>query len=71
MRYRFIHLECQEQENICHVYVSGGHRVSCHGTEIKIPADVYNKVDAISLEQVDKLAHEPNTVVISCEMDLK
>ena len=33
--------------------------------------DVYNKVDAISLEQVDKLARQPNTVVISCEMDLK
>ena len=33
--------------------------------------DVYNKIDAISLEQTDKLAREPNTVVISCEMDLK
>lgn len=33
--------------------------------------DVYNKVDAISLEQVDKLARQPKTVVISCEMDLK
>jgi len=33
--------------------------------------DVYNKVDSISLEQVDKLARTPNTVVISCEMDLK
>ncbi|KAI3622289.1 metallo-beta-lactamase family protein [Moniliophthora roreri] len=32
--------------------------------------DVYNKIDSISLEQVDKLAHTPNTVVISCEMDL-
>ncbi|KAJ3548556.1 hypothetical protein NMY22_g1220 [Coprinellus aureogranulatus] len=31
---------------------------------------VYNKIDAISLEQVDKLARQPNTVVISCEMDL-
>jgi hypothetical protein len=33
--------------------------------------DVYNKVDAISLEQMDKLAREEHTVVISCEMDLK
>lgn len=33
--------------------------------------DVYNKIDSISLEQTDKLAREPNTVVISCEMDLK
>ncbi|KAF7310572.1 Developmentally-regulated GTP-binding protein 2 [Mycena chlorophos] len=31
---------------------------------------VYNKVDAISLEQMNKIAHTPNTVVISCEMDL-
>ena len=34
-------------------------------------SDVYNKIDSISLEQVDKLAHQPKTVVISCEMDLK
>ena len=33
--------------------------------------DVYNKVDAISLEQVDKLAHQDHTVVISCELGLK
>lgn len=33
--------------------------------------DVYNKIDSISLEQVDKLAREPHTVVISCEMNLK
>ncbi|KAK7468578.1 Ribosome-interacting GTPase 2 [Stygiomarasmius scandens] len=31
---------------------------------------VYNKIDSISLEQVDKLARTPHTVVISCEMDL-
>ncbi|KAI5123713.1 hypothetical protein M0805_000307 [Coniferiporia weirii] len=31
---------------------------------------VYNKIDSISLEQVDKLARENHTVVISCEMDL-
>ncbi|KAF8213525.1 developmentally regulated GTP-binding protein [Mycena galopus ATCC 62051] len=29
---------------------------------------VYNKIDAISLEQMDKLARTPNTIVISCEM---
>ena len=33
-------------------------------------SDVYNKVDAISLEQLDKLAREPHSTVISCEMDL-
>lgn len=33
--------------------------------------DVYNKIDSISIEQLDKLARQPNSVVISCEMDLK
>ena len=33
--------------------------------------DVYNKVDAVSLEQVDKLARQDHTAVISCELDLK
>lgn len=36
-----------------------------------IVADVYNKIDAISLEQMDKIAREDHTVVISCEMELK
>lgn len=31
---------------------------------------VYNKVDAISLDHLDKLAREPNTCVMSCELDL-
>lgn len=31
---------------------------------------VYNKVDAVSLEEVDRIAREPNTVVMSCEMSL-
>jgi len=31
---------------------------------------VYNKIDSISLEQMDKLARQPNSVVISCEVDL-
>ncbi|KII93634.1 hypothetical protein PLICRDRAFT_171363 [Plicaturopsis crispa FD-325 SS-3] len=31
---------------------------------------VYNKIDSISLEQMDKLARSPHSVVISCEMDL-
>ncbi|CAN3354711.1 ribosome-interacting GTPase 2 [Diutina catenulata] len=31
---------------------------------------VYNKIDAVSLEECDRLAREPNTVVISCSMDL-
>lgn len=31
---------------------------------------VYNKADAVSLEEVDRLAHEPNTMVISCSEDL-
>lgn len=35
------------------------------------PSDVYNKIDAISLEQVDKLARQDHTVVTSAEQDLK
>jgi len=31
---------------------------------------VYNKIDAISLDFLEELAREPNTVVMSCEMDL-
>uniref|UniRef100_A0A8C1NGL4 Developmentally-regulated GTP-binding protein 2 n=1 Tax=Cyprinus carpio TaxID=7962 RepID=A0A8C1NGL4_CYPCA len=31
---------------------------------------VYNKVDQISIEEVDRLAHRPNSVVISCGMKL-
>ncbi|KIK07403.1 hypothetical protein K443DRAFT_673327 [Laccaria amethystina LaAM-08-1] len=41
------------------------------GTRKYIPClYVYNKIDSISLELMDKLARQPNTVVISCEMDL-
>lgn len=31
---------------------------------------VYNKIDAVSLEEVDRIAREPNTAVMSCEQDL-
>lgn len=31
---------------------------------------VYNKIDAISLEHLDSLAREPNTAIMSCELDL-
>ncbi|KAI9140737.1 P-loop containing nucleoside triphosphate hydrolase protein [Paraphysoderma sedebokerense] len=30
----------------------------------------YNKIDQISIEEVDNLARQPNTVVLSCEMQL-
>ncbi|KAH3899100.1 Ribosome-interacting GTPase 2 [Saccharomycodes ludwigii] len=30
----------------------------------------YNKIDSVSLEEVDRLARQPNTVVISCEQKL-
>ena len=30
----------------------------------------YNKVDQISIQEVDRIARRPHTVVISCEMDL-
>lgn len=32
--------------------------------------NVYNKVDAVSLEEVDRLAREPCSVVVSCNMNL-
>ncbi|KAI1908993.1 Ribosome-interacting GTPase 2 [Ophidiomyces ophidiicola] len=31
---------------------------------------VYNKIDSVSLDFLDKLAREPNTCVMSCELDL-
>lgn len=31
---------------------------------------VYNKVDQISIEEIDRLARMPHHVVISCEMNL-
>ncbi|KAI9791957.1 MAG: Ribosome-interacting GTPase 2 [Peltula sp. TS41687] len=31
---------------------------------------VYNKIDSVSLDFLDELAREPNTVVMSCELDL-
>ena len=31
---------------------------------------VYNKIDSVSLDFLGKLAREPNTVVMSCELDL-
>ncbi|CAD6886178.1 unnamed protein product [Tilletia laevis] len=30
----------------------------------------YNKIDSISMEEMDKLAHQPHSVVISCELGL-
>jgi len=42
------------------------------GTRKYTPAiSVYNKIDAISLEQLDKYARQDHTVVISCELGLK
>jgi len=40
-----------------------------HRTYIKC-LYVYNKIDSISLEHLDKLAREPNTALMSCELDL-
>ena len=31
---------------------------------------MYNKIDSVSLDFLDKLAREPNTVVMSCELNL-
>lgn len=41
------------------------------GNRQYIPAlYVYNKIDAISLEEVDRLAREPHSVVVSCNLEL-
>ena len=40
-----------------------------HRTYIKC-LYVYNKIDGISLEHLNTLAREPNTCVMSCELDL-
>ena len=55
--------------NIYHAFASIG-LIYAQSTSL-YGSDVYNKIDAISLEQMDKLAHEDHTVVISCEMGLK
>ncbi|KAA0183382.1 hypothetical protein HAZT_HAZT006536 [Hyalella azteca] len=31
---------------------------------------VYNKVDQISIEEIDRIAHQPNCIVVSCNMKL-
>jgi 50S ribosomal subunit-associated GTPase HflX len=31
---------------------------------------VYNKIDSISLEEMDKLARRPHSIVVSCEQKL-
>lgn len=41
------------------------------GNRVYLPClYVYNKIDQISLEEVDRLARQPHTVVISCNMKL-
>lgn len=61
----------QGPANTFHVFVCETSAEEWRQVTEKHPADVYNKVDAISLEQLDKLAREPHSVVISCEMELK
>ncbi|KAF9270576.1 P-loop containing nucleoside triphosphate hydrolase protein [Marasmius fiardii PR-910] len=58
-----------ETENMSRVYVRLSPVLKSSYADIDLK-DVYNKIDSISLELVDKLGHTPNTVVISCEMDL-
>ncbi|XP_077979839.1 developmentally-regulated GTP-binding protein 2-like [Glandiceps talaboti] len=41
------------------------------GKQVYLPClYVYNKIDQISIEEVDRIAHQPHCVVISCEMKL-
>lgn len=39
-------------------------------TDLGLSLYVYNKIDSVSLDFLDKLAREPNTVVMSCELNL-
>lgn len=41
-----------------------------HGWQITSSLYVYNKIDSVSIEFLDQLARESNTVVMSCELDL-
>ena len=42
------------------------------GTRKYVPClYVYNKIDSISLEEVNRLARQEHCIVISCEMNLK
>lgn len=62
----------QELGNICPVFVSSllmGRCLLILLTDRS--SDVYNKIDAISMEQLEKLARTDHSVVISCEMGLK
>ncbi|CAG5114815.1 unnamed protein product, partial [Candidula unifasciata] len=41
------------------------------GTRVYMPClYVYNKIDQISIEEVDRLARQPHTVVLSCNMKM-
>ncbi|XP_005112963.1 developmentally-regulated GTP-binding protein 2 [Aplysia californica] len=41
------------------------------GTRVYMPClYVYNKIDQISIEEVDRLARQPHTVVVSCNMKM-
>lgn len=41
------------------------------GNRVYLPCIyVYNKIDQISIEEVNRLAHQPNSVVVSCNMQL-
>ncbi len=37
---------------------------------IHVPPQCYNKIDQVSMEEVDRLARESDSIVISCEMEL-
>ena len=52
-----------------HVVLTHTHTFSL-SLSLSLSAQCYNKIDQISLEEVDRLARELNSVVISCEMHL-
>jgi small GTP-binding protein len=80
--YKLHNCDVMIREDVCWIHESLSHLIVSKittdefidvliGTRKYIPClYVYNKIDSISLELMDKLARQPNTVVISCEMDL-
>lgn len=64
---------CYRKQKICslRLFVTFSTSSQTVSSTLCYSADVYNKIDSISLEQVDKIARSPQSLVISCEMELK
>ena len=70
----FIDVIMKEHRKYIKWYVFDGWSCPCHQVLRVLTTStslyVYNKIDSVSLDFLDKLAREPDTVVMSCELDL-